>query len=143
MMEQGTKIRKGDIVRRTVSSGIPVGQYCTVGFVKNGWAYLIPISSQKSTIALSVLKSNVYKPKMMRVVIPKFVFDRIRTNVQHAIIHDATPLWEKMLENDIEIVQLTSAIYPENKLLFRVDGVCRVFYKNTPQVRLLLGEPIP
>ena len=84
----------------------------------------------------------MYVVRIRRLVISDSIWERINTNRQHSIIHDATVAWNKLQDSEAEVVQLRSVKYPQKVMLFTVDYIADVWYNRIRQIRLDLGYRI-
>lgn len=140
-------MKKGDIVRRVTSDGAPVGAFMKVrGFLDNDH---VLVQRCEPDMVVSNLHSHYCLKKRLRVSkIVKFpiqdsIWERIHDGRQIAIIHDPTPLWEKMFDKEPELVEIRSVKYPQIKrMVFVVDRVGQCWYNRTRQIRLTLGARI-
>ena len=137
-------MEKGMIVRRALNDGTPVGDYMCIDRVTHTHVVAYRIScnpDSKKQISL-LLKKHVYVVRIRRLVISDNIWERINTNRQHSIIHDATVAWNKLQDSEAEVVQLRSVKYPQKVMLFTVDYIADVWYNRQRQIRLDLGYRI-
>ena len=133
-------MKKGQIIRRMLNNGVPVGAYMRiVGFTHNSHVIAQKIGEIEECM---LLRQHVYEPKHVKLIISQMVYDRLRLGYQHSIIHDICPTWLKMMDIQPDIVEIKMLNYPQKLQLFRVDQVRFVYYGREKQLRLDLGERI-
>lgn len=138
-------MEKGMIIRRALNDGTPVGDYMCIDKVTRRThvvAHRIAHETGKAKSLFMLLKSHVYVVRTRRLVISDDIWERINTNRQHSIIHDATVAWNKLQDSEAEVVQLRSIKYPQKVMLFTVDHIADVWYNRQRQIRLDLGYRI-
>lgn len=139
-------MEKGQIVRRVLNDGTPVGPYLLVrGFVNNNHVLTQRCEvgiTVKNTDSLYYAKKKLTVCKMTKLVISDPIWNRIEEGRQIAIIHDATPAWQKMQDSEPELVQLRSIKYPKKVIVCVVDGISDCFYNRSRQIRLVLNNRI-
>lgn len=138
-------MEKGMIIRRALNDGTPVGDYMCIDKVTRRthvMAHRIANTTSKSKLYCMLLKSHIYVVRTSKLVISDDIWERINTNRQHSIIHDATAAWNKIQNKKAEVVQLRSIKYPQKVMLFTVDQIVDVWYDRQRQIRLDLGYRI-
>lgn len=94
-----------------------------------------------------ILRKNVYEPRIVKLVIPDSIVDRIKSGQQKAIIHDLSPRWQKLYNINPEIISLRSAKYKNKYVVCSVQQI-RVQYPNreklilTHEIRVEFSEII-
>lgn len=137
--------KKGTIIRRALNDGTPVGDYMCIDKVirrTHVMARRITNTSGRAKLFSILFKSHVYVVRTSKLVISDDIWERINTNRQHSIIHDATVAWNKLQDNEAEVVQLRSIKYSQKVMLFTVDQIADVWYNRQRQIRLDLGYRI-
>lgn len=143
-------MRKGQIVRRMLNNGTPVGPYMVIrGFISN---HVLTQKCEvgmvfKNTASLYYAKSHIYEPRMVKLVVQDAIWERIELGKQMSIIHDPTPMWEKMIDIQPEVVQIRSRKYSQKVMIFTVDqisehwysGGLKIYHRASRQIRLDLG----
>lgn len=138
-------MEKGMIIRRALNDGTPVGDYLCIDKVTRRThvvAHRIVHETDRAKSLFMLLKSHVYVVRTRKLVISDDIWERINTNRQHSIIHDATVAWNKLQDSEAEVVQLRSIKYPQKVMLFTVDQIADVWYNRQRQIRLDLGYRI-
>lgn len=138
-------MEKGMIIRRALNDGTPVGDYLCIDKVTRRthvMAHRISNTPGSAKLFSMLLKSHVYVVKVRRLVISDDIWERINTNRQHSIIHDATVAWNRLQDSEAEVVQLRSIKYSQKVMLFTVDQIADVWYNRQRQIRLDLGYRI-
>ena len=133
-------MKVGDIFRKVLHNGTPIGGYLRVIKIEDNSIEAKRLSGVQVNVTLH--KATRYKfgvCKVVKMPITHPVWDRINSGQQIAIIHDATSLWDQMLRNHPEIVEIRDVTYPQKRLLFVVDDVRECWYRRKRQVRLTLG----
>lgn len=133
------------IIRRALNDGTPVGDYMCIDTVtrrKHVMAHRITNTPGYAKSFFMLLKSHVHVVKVSRLVISDDIWERINTNRQHSIIHDATVVWNRLQDSEAEVVQLRSIKYSQKVMLFTVDQIADVWYNRQRQIRLDLGYRI-
>lgn len=134
-------MKKGQIIRRKISDGTPVGPYLRIDeFKRNAQIIVAHMINGKSTSLLS--RENVYEPKVLNFVLSDDIVTRIKKKIQKAIIHDISQKWNCQKMQSAEVVQIRSVKYGTRTVVVRVDDVSVVYWNRKPQVRLQLGEMI-
>ena len=129
----------GMVVRKATQSGVPIGPYLVVKKITKDW---ITCSRLSDNLDVELLRENVYTPPLVKVVVPQFVMDRVIAGEQRAIIHDLTPMWQKIIDTHAELILLHSRKYTKVIRVFTLDGVSNVYYRRKKQIRILLGEKV-
>lgn len=139
-------MKRGDIVRRKLRNGVPVGAYMMVRSILNDDHVLAQPCEvnmiEKSVRSNYYLIRSLYTPKLVKMPIQDAIWERLNTGRQIAIIHDPTPLWEKMRNFKPDLVEIRSVKYPQKRMTFVVDEVSDCYYNRTRQIRLTLGYRI-
>lgn len=132
------------IIRRALNDGTPVGDYMCIDTVtrKHVMAHRIISTPGCAKLCSMLLKSHVYAVRTSRLVISDDIWERINTNRQHSIIHDATVAWNRLQDKEAEVIQLRSIKYSQKVMLFTVDQIADVWYNRQRQIRLDLGYRI-
>ena len=128
-----------------LNDGVPVGPYMCIDKIMRRThvtAYRIANVTGMPKIYHLLFKSHVYVVRTSKLVISDDIWERINTNRQHSIIHDATAVWNRLQDKEAEVVQLRSIKYPQKVMLFTVDRIADVWYNRQRQIRLDLGERI-
>lgn len=134
-------MKKGQIIRRKISDGTPVGPYLRIEeFKYNSKVVVAHMINGKSTSVLA--RANVYEPKVLNFVLSDDIVTRIKEKVQKAIIHDISHKWDTLKMQSAEVVQIRSVKYSTRTVVVRIDSVSTVYWNKKPQVRLQLGEII-
>lgn len=134
-------MKKGQIIRRKLNDGTPVGPYLRIDEFKcNSQVIVAQMINGKSTSVLA--RANVYEPKVLNFVLSDNIVTRIKEKVQKAIIHDISQKWNMWKMQSAEVVQIRSVKYSTRTVIVRVDDVSIVYWNKKPQVRLQLGEII-
>lgn len=134
-------MKKGQIIRRKLNDGTPVGPYLRIDEFKcNSQVIVAQMINGKSTSLLS--RANVYEPKVLNFVLSDNIVTRIKEKVQKAIIHDISQKWNMLKMQSAEVVQIRSVKYGTRTVVVRIDDVSIVYWNKKPQVRLQLGEII-
>lgn len=138
-------MEKGQIVRRKVNNGTPVGPYMIIrGFIRNHvLTQRCEIGMESENVnSLYYAREHIYIPKIIRLIIQDAIWDRIAEGRQSAIIHDITPVWQKIYDTEPELIQLRSRKYPQKVMIYTVDRIADCYYNRTRQIRLGLGYRI-
>lgn len=133
------------IIRRALNDGTPVGDYMCIDKVTRRahvMAHRIAHITGNAKLYYMLLKSRIYVVKTSKLVISDDIWERINTNRQHSIIHDATVAWNRLQDSEAEVVQLRSIKYSQKVMLFTVDQIADVWYNRQRQIRLDLGYRI-
>ena len=130
-------MQKGQIVRRMVNSGTPVGPYMRIINAQGAW---VEVEKLDSGFCTAILKTHVYEPKVVKLIIPDVILDRIKSGIQKAIIHDLTPRWEQLRKIKPEVISLRSIKYSQKVVLFSVQEMRIVYYNRQPQLRVEIAE---
>lgn len=135
-------MEKGQIVRKLLSSGKPVGTYWVIeGFISaNKVAHLLSLSS--SNVDCYVKRDRIHVCKLCKLIISHRVYDRIDKEIQSSIIHSSTPKWVQLFEKQPEIIQLRDELYSEHTMMFTVEETKKIFNEYGLQIRLDLGKKI-
>ena len=138
-------MKKGQIIRKKLTNGTPVGPYLKIiefinKFEEQGVVVEEFYFAKNSKYTLS--RKNVYELKTIKLVVSDEIVERILNGRQSAIIHDISKKW--CLENltGAEIVYLRSYKYTNKFIICTVDSTSTVYYNKKPQVRLQLGHII-
>ena len=105
---------KGKLVRKRTNSGLVVGPWLQVETANAHYVYAKTIKGGKDLILLQ--RKNVYSPRMARLQISEERVTAIVRGRLPIITHLATPLWQKALEDDIEVV-----------MFYSQDGIQKVY----------------
>ena len=138
-------MKKGQIVRRMLNDGIPVGSYMRIVRVTRSnrvVAQRITYCPDNKGDEVELDKKHVYVVRICKLVLSNTIWDRINTDRQHSIIHDICPTWNRMNDKEPEMVQLRAFNHPQKVMLFGVDQIVDVWYNRERQLRLDLGERI-
>ena len=130
---------KGQIVRKCLSSGEPIGSYYIITGFSGKNRSLVRLESVDGVITCYVKREQIKEYSITRMIIGHRVFERIEKGLQTSIIHDATPKWEKMYKKEPDIVQLRDELYSNKIMSFHVEEIKKVFYSGSVQIRLELG----
>ena len=135
-------MEKGQIVRKKLSNGKPIGPYWIIdGFISaNKVAHLLSLSS--SNVDCYVKRDRIHVCKRCKLIISDRVYTRIEKEIQHSIIHDSSPKWVQLFEKQPEIIQLRNELYSERTMVFLVEEIKKIFNEYGLQIRLDLGEKI-
>lgn len=134
-------MKKGQIIRRKLNDGTPVGPYLRINeFKRNAQIIVAHMINGKSTSLLS--RENVYEPKVLNFVLSDNIVKRIKDKIQKAVIHDISEKWDCQKMAGAEVVLCRSVKYSTKTVTVRVDDVSIVYWNKKPQVRLQLGEII-
>lgn len=131
-------MKKGQIVRAKRHCGIPTGAYLRIKKVQGNIVHVEALNSSFTQMTLQ--KTSVYELKVVKLVVPDFVVDRIKSGIQTAIIHDLSPKWEKLKNIKPEVVSIRSIKYSEKFVICSVKDIRTVYYNRKPQVRLEIPE---
>ena len=134
-------MKKGQIIRRKVRNGTPIGPYLRIkGFEQKTVLTEPQLVCNKYALACnSISRDYVYELKTVKLIVPDEIIERIISGRQIAIIHDVSARWCISNLNCAEIVQLRSQKYTNKVIICTVDCVSTVYYNRKPQVRLQLG----
>ena len=136
-------MEKGQIVRKMLSTGEPVGSYCMIIGFKGIKSSLVRLKSMDGIVDGYIKRERVYVCRQCKTIISDRVFKRLEKGLQHSIIHDTTPKWIQMHDKDPEVIQFRSELYSERIMIFTVENIRKVYYNNsTCQIRLDLGYRI-
>lgn len=138
-------MEKGMIIRRALNDGTPVGDYMCIDKVTRRTlivAHRISCNPDSKKGISLLQKNHIYIVRVRRLVISDNIWERINTNRQHSIIHDATVAWNRLQDSEAEVVQLRSIKYSQKVMLFTVDQIADVWYNRQRQIRLDLGYRI-
>ncbi len=145
-------MKKGDIVRRILEDGTPIGPYL-VYLCKEGnlWRRVISTAIMKKegrndkepykNFPTLLRKEHVIEIKMARLQIIDTVYRRIESGKQTKIIHPPTANWVKLLENSAEIVQIRNFQFIDDKMVFKIDSVEKLQGRDS-DIQLVLGYRI-
>lgn len=134
-------MKKGQIIRRKLNDGTPVGPYLRIDEFKcNAQMIVAHMINGKSTSLLS--RANVYEPKVLNFVLSDDIVTRIKEKIQKAIIHDISQKWNMWKMRSAEVVSIRSVKYGTRTVVVRIDDISIVYWNKKPQVRLQLGEII-
>lgn len=134
-------MKKGQIIRRKLNDGTPVGPYLRIEeFKYNSKVVVAHMINGKSTSVLA--RANVYEPKVLNFVLSDNIVKRIKDKIQKAVIHDISEKWDCKKMQGAEVVQIRSVKYSTSTVTVRIDDVSIVYWNRKPQVRLQLGEII-
>lgn len=138
-------MKKGQLIRRKLNNGTPVGGYMRIVRIARSnrvVAQHITCCPDDKGDEVELDKKHVYIVRVCKPVLSETVWDRINTDRQHSIIHDATAAWNKLQDNEAEVVQLRNSKYSQKVMLFTVDRIVDVWYNRQRQIRLDLGYRI-
>ena len=133
---------KGQIVRRCLSSGDPVGAYCIITGFGGKNCSLVHLESVDGVITCWIKRDRIKEYSVVKLIIGHKVFERIEKGLQTSVIHDATPKWRKMYEEEPDIIQLRDELYSNKTMAFPIEELKKVFYSGSTQIRLELGVRI-
>lgn len=134
-------MKKGQLIRRKLNNGTPVGPYLRIDEFKcNSQIIVAHMINGKSTSVLS--RASVYEPKILNFVLSDNIVKRIKDKIQKAVIHDISEKWDCKKMQSAEVVQIRSVKYGTRTVVSRIDDVSIVYWNRKPQVRLQLGEII-
>lgn len=132
-------MRKGQIVRRKVHNGTPIGPYLQVLNAKNNLVE-IEILGTNSGITHLIEKNNLYVLKEVKFVLADSIIDRIMLGQQKAIFHELSAKWKSLKEKKIEIVSLRSFQYPHKFVICSVQEIREIRYDRKPGVCVEFAE---
>ena len=136
-------MQKGQIVRKQLSNGTPIGPYCKITGFAGYKCSLVRVESLDGVVNNSLVKrERIYVLKSAKMIIGDTVYKRIEKGLQTSIIHDLTPKWKSILDKQPEVIQLRNELYQDQTMLFPVEEIKRVYYGHSMQVRLDLGVRI-
>lgn len=132
-------MRKGQFIRKQLKDGTPIGPYLRItGFIRG----TVVAQSLSGKVDYIIPRKDVCELKVIKLIIPDEIVDRVKNGRQSAIIHDVSSRWRQSNLNCAEVVQLRSQKYAHNVVLCSVYNTATVYYNRTPQVRLQLGSII-
>ena len=115
-------MKTGQIIRRKISDGTPVGPYLRIEEFKcNSKVVVAHMINGKSTSVLA--RANVYEPKVLNFVLSDDIVTRIKEKIQKAIIHDISQKWNMLKMHSAEIVQIRSVKYGTRTVVVRIDKI--------------------
>lgn len=142
-------MKAGDIVRKKMGDGTPVGSFYQVIGFKNNYQLVKIQSLVSETENMYIRRDRIHVLRQMKMVISHGIFEKIDQGKQISIIHDPTSQWVRMLHDQIEIIQLRDNVYSHKMMLFEVDEIKRTLYRTVSsrsqdsfQIRLNLGNRI-
>ena len=133
-------MKVGDIFRKTLHNGTPIGGFLRVIKIEGGCVEARNLIGIQRKTTFYHKRYEVAKIKKMPITHP--VWERINSGQQIAIIHDATPMWENMLKECPELVEIRDVTYPQKRMVFIVDQIGPWWDRRTRQIRLTLGTRI-
>lgn len=136
-------MEKGQIIRKKLKNGTPVGPYLRItGFVNRFKTQIVLAQSVSGNVEYAIPRDRVYELNFVKMIISDEIVERIIKGRQSAIIHDISTKWCLENLNCAEVVQLRSQKYTQKVIICTVDSVSTVYYNRKPQVRLQLGHII-
>ena len=145
LLSSVANMEKGQIVRRMLNDGTPVGPYMRIVRFTHTHAVtqrIAPYDPDKESDELYITKNHIYVVKTFKLIISNVIWERINNHRQNSIIHDICPTWNRMNDKEPEVVQIRAFNYPTKVMLFGVDQIVNVWYNRERQLRLDLGERI-
>ena len=139
-------MQKGQIIRRKLNDGTPVGPYMRI--VRFTHTHVVAQRIIRYSCAgydneeLFILRSHVYEPVVCKLVLSSVIWERVNAERQRSIIHDICPKWEHIMDKEPEVICMTCFNYPLKRAIFSVDQMRYVWYGREKQLRLDLGERI-
>ena len=134
---------KGQIVRKCLSTGEPVGSYCMIIGFKGYHSNLVHLETVDGVVKSYVKRDRIKVLKSVKLIIGHKTFERIQKGLQTAIIHDASPKWIDIWKKEPEIIQLRDELYQERTMVFPVENLEKLLYhRYETVVRLELGVRI-
>ena len=134
---------KGQIVRKMLSTGEPIGPYCIITGFKGSKCSLVRLESFDGVVDTYVKRDRVKVFKSAKLILGHKIYERIQKGLQVSIIHDASPKWVKIYKDEPEIIQLRDELYSDRTMVFPVEEVRKMFYhREIPVIRLDLGVRI-
>lgn len=92
----------GKIVRRKTPSGKLIGPYLLVQAQMND---IIFVKNVTNNNIYRIHKFRVAKMNYLCLRVSKHIFKKLRDNKQHIVIHPLTPLYQKLLCKDYELIK--------------------------------------
>ena len=138
-------MKKGQIVRRITNNGTPIGPYMIVKEFLSDHVLTqrCEIGANPTNVeCLYYAKNHLCKIKIIRVIVQDEIWERMAEGRQSAIIHDLTPLWNKIYDKEPELIQFRSRKYPQKVAIYTVDRIADCYYNRIRQIRLGIGYRI-
>ena len=138
-------MEKGQIVRRMLNDGVPVGPYMRIERFTHTHVIvqrIAPYDPDKESDEIYITRAHIHPVRVFKLIISDKIWERIHDGRQHSIIHDICPTWNKMMNKEPEVVQIRAFNYPQKVMLFRADQIRYIWYGREKQLRLDLGEKI-
>lgn len=133
---------KGQIVRKKLSSGDVIGPYCVILGFSGSRCSLVQIESLDGVVKQYVKRERIHAYECTKMVISNRVYERIKKGLQTSIIHDSTPKWKELYEKQPQLVLLRSELYQEKTMVFSVDEIRKVYYRDEILIRLDLDKQL-
>lgn len=101
-----SKFQKGQIVRRKLHSGTPIGPYMQIMHIEQDKVYCDIIGKDNPNIAL--FKDNVYVYSQISLMISDEMLKRLKQGKTICVSHPITVKWEKAYKENPELVHFYS-----------------------------------
>lgn len=100
-------MKVGDIIRKKVASGTPVGPYMRIEVIDDDKVYASVFGSDAPNIM--ILKQNVHLCETRSLVISPKMLEDLKNGFKRAISHKCTPTWKAVADNKPEIIIFRTA----------------------------------
>ncbi len=123
----------GQIIRRKLKSGTPVGPYMKIVEINGGtvWAEM-PNSKDK----VILLKKDVYKPSTMTLYVSKQMLEALNNGSRICVTHPVCKRWFSVITKHIEIVKFRCK--PEEYEHAFIIETCSTKYSLLPSFKEML-----
>lgn len=96
-------MKSGQIVRRKVQSGTPIGPWLQIIGFSGNFVSVRVIETGETTL---ILRENVHQPKVAVLPVSAGILKRILSGHQIAVEHDSIGLWKRAALDGSELVKL-------------------------------------
>lgn len=149
-------MRKGQICRRTLNDGTPIGPYLKYIEKDGNFRKVQPLTGPKcegnpedpsyAPFTVSILHKNIREVGVAKIQLTDSVYDRIEKGIQNKVIHELTSAWASLdfrwTQHQIQLVQVRSFQYSTKTMLFIINDVQRKTFGVYREIWLYLGPRI-
>ena len=100
-------MKVGDIIRKKVASGTPVGPYMRIEVIEDDRIYASVFGSDSPNIM--ILKKNVHLCETRTLIISPRMLEDLKNGFKSYISHLCTPTWKTVADNKPEIIIFRTA----------------------------------
>lgn len=133
------KFSLGQIIRRKLHNGKPVGPYMIIQHIERDRVYADVIG--QDTPNEMILKDNVYVPTINSLCISEDMYERLRKGFAICVQHPINKVWEGVYSNPPELIRFYT-LPKHYSVVFVVEYVNMVISFREKNIRIVVANQV-